>query len=454
MATGLVDVPPEPSVQAMLDAETRPVPAALRDCGRARVPVRPIDRHRYIGPEFARREQARLWSRCWQMACRLEDIPEPGDYIVYSVGDISLLVTRVSSSEVAAHVNACLHRGRLLREIDGHAGEFRCPFHGFSWNIDGSCKALVNGWDFPHVDLARFALPRASVGIWGGFVFVNPGPDPEPFDRFLEFLPAHYATRGWDLGARVKAVHVKKLHRCNWKVALEAFIESFHVSETHRSAMTYLGDAMTQYDVWEGCRTTRMISPRGLASPNGPALSEEEIFQAGLRPALGDRAREVRLPEGLTARAAMGAARRDALLAEGVDVADVTDCELIDTIQYHVFPNLVLWAGWGSYLVYRFLPHGDTPDMCTMEVMFVVPGSGVRTIEVAREPQLLGLDERHGVAPQLGGYASVFDEDMSNLAALQKGLKAMRTEGPVTGAVQEARIRHFHACLDSFMAGP
>lgn len=453
MATRAAERPPEPSVQAMLDAETRAVPPVLRDCGRAHVPVRPIDRHRYVSPEFAAREQERLWRRAWQMACRLEDIPEPGDYVVYSVGDISLLVTRVSATDVVAHVNACLHRGRMLRETDGHASEFRCPFHGFTWNIDGSCRRLVNGWDFPHVDLASFALPRAAVGLWGGFVFVNPGPDPEPFERFLEFLPDHYATRGWDLGRRVKAVHVKKVHRCNWKVALEAFIESFHVSETHRSAMTYLGDAMTQYDVWEGFRTTRMISPRGLASPNGPPLSEEEIFQEGLKPALGDRAKEVRLPEGMTARAAMGAARRKALLAEGLDVADATDCELIDTIQYHVFPNLVLWAGWGSYLVYRFLPFGETPDMCTMEVMFVVPVAEGRSVTVAREPQLIGPDESHRAAPQLGGYAPVFDEDMSNLAALQKGLKAMRTKGPLTGAVQEARIRHFHACLDAFMGG-
>jgi nitrite reductase/ring-hydroxylating ferredoxin subunit len=454
MATRAVGGPPEPSVQQMLDAETLAVPPVLRDCGQARVPVRPIDRHRYISADFAAREQARLWGRCWQMACRLEDIPEPGDYIVYSVRDISLLVTRISESEVAAHVNACLHRGRMLREADGHASEFRCPFHGFSWNIDGSCKRLVNGWDFAHVDPSQFSLPRAAVGIWGGFVFVNPGPEPEPFDRFLEFLPRHYATRGWDLGDRIKAVHVKKLHRCNWKVALEAFIESFHVSETHRSAMTYLGDAMTQYDVWEGCRTTRMISPRGLASPNGPPLSEEAIFQEGLKPTLGDKAREVRLPEGKTARTAMGAARRKALMAEGLDVGDATDCELIDTIQYHVFPNLVLWAGWGSTLVYRFLPHGDTPDMCTMEVMFVVPVAEGRSVAVAREPQRIGPDESHRVAPQLGGYGPVFDEDMSNLSALQKGLKAMRTEGPVTGNVQEARIRHFHACLDRFMDAP
>lgn len=445
---------PEPSVQAMLDAETREVPPVLRLCGTRSVPTGPIARGRYTDPAFAARERERLWNRCWQMACRLEDISEVGDHVVYQAGDVSLLVVRIGTAPdaVSAHVNACLHRGRMLREADGHASEFRCPFHGFAWELDGRCKALVNGWDFAHVDREQFTLPQAAVGIWGGFVFVNPaGAEAEPFADFLEFLPDHYATRGWDLGARTKVVHVKKQHRCNWKVALEAFIESFHVSETHRSAMAYLGDALTQYDVWEGARTTRMISPRGMASPNHPPMSEEAVFRAGLRPALGDAADRVDLPPGMTARAAMADARRRALMAEGLDVGEVTDCELIDTIQYHLFPNLVLWAGWGSYLVYRFLPDGERADRCTMEIMFVVPAGKTGPLPVAREARRIGPDESHGAAPELGGYAAVFDEDMSNLAALQKGLQAMRTAGPMTGAVQEARIRHFHHCLDRFM---
>jgi phenylpropionate dioxygenase-like ring-hydroxylating dioxygenase large terminal subunit len=444
---------PEPSVQALLDAETRPVPPVLRQLGIHPVPVGAIDRRRYFDRQFAAQEQARMWSRCWQMACREEDIPEPGDFLIHEAGMASLLVTRQPDGSILALVNACLHRGRRLRDCDGHADHFRCPFHGFSWNVDGSCRSLVNGWDFAHVDRNSFRLPSVPVGRWGGFVFVQPSEDAEPFEQFLEFLPDHYATRGWDLSQRVKAVHIKKLHRCNWKVALEAFIESFHVSETHRGAMTYLGDAMTQYDVWEGCRTTRMISPRGLHSPNMAPISDQEVFRAGLRPALGAAADALTLPDGMTARAALAEARRRALLAEGLDVATATDCELIDTIQYHVFPNLVIWAGWGSYLVYRFLPLGDDPDQCSMEILFLLPQPPGKDIAVARDPHVIDFDLSHAQAPQLGGFAAVFDEDMSNLAAIQKGLKSLRSAGPMTGAVQEARIRHFHHCLDQFLSG-
>jgi hypothetical protein len=106
----------------------------------------------------------------------------------------------------------------------------------------------------------------------------------------------------------------------------------------------------------------------------------------------------------------------------------------------------VCWAGWGSYLVYRFRPLGTDPDMSVMDIMFVAPGAAEAEVP---EPQAVGPDASLHEAPQLGGYCTVFDEDSGNLAGLQRGLKTMRTKGPVTADYQEARIRHFHAQLDA-----
>lgn len=442
---------PLPTVADMLARESRPVPPVLAARGEASVPLLPIDKARYYDPDFAALENARLWPRVWQMACRIEDIPEVGDYILYDIADISLIVVRSAPDMVKAFFNACLHRGRALRDCDGSAAEFRCPFHGFTWALDGTCKKIVNAWDFEHVNKADFALPEAKVALWGGFVFVCPDGCDESLEEFLGPVVDAYETRGWSLAQRIKTAHVQKINRCNWKVALEAFIESFHVTETHASAASYLGDANTQYDVWEGVAHTRMISPRGLASPNIPPLSDEEVFRAGMRPALGDKADQLTLPAtAASAREAIGAARRAGLVAQGVAVAaDATDCELIDTIHYHIFPNLVCWAGWGSYLVYRFRPLGTDPDMSIMDIMFVDPLGDPAQVP---EPQVVGPDASLHEAPQLGGYCAVFDEDSGNLAALQRGLKTMRTKGPVTGDYQEARIRHFHQQLDRHLA--
>ncbi|SIN65548.1 Rieske [2Fe-2S] domain-containing protein [Parasphingorhabdus marina DSM 22363] len=438
---------PRPTVAEMLAADNRAVPDVLLNKGEAEVTLKPIPKERYYSAEFASKEFDGVWGKAWQMACRVEDIPEKGDYLVYQIGDTSLLIVRVSEDSVKALHNVCLHRGRLLRDEDGKARDFKCPFHGFAWHIDGRCKFIPNEWDFGHIDKDAFGLPEARVELWEGFVFVNLNADAEPLEDFLENVPEAYRTRGWSLGARTKTVHVQKINRCNWKVALEAFIESFHVTETHRGAAPYLGDANTQYDVWENSKHTRMISPRGLHSPNIRPISDVEVFRAAVR---GVAADEIEVPDGeFEPRAAIGQLRRQGLVESGVEVAEqATDSELIDTIHYHIFPNLVCWAGWGSYLVYRFRPYKKDPEMSVMDIMFLDPAAEPSG---RLEPQIIGPDASHHEAPQLGGYCDVFDEDSGNLESLQHGLRAMTTAGPVTASYQEARIRHFHEILGQYI---
>jgi len=446
---------PGPSVQELLDRERGPVPDALREESSMDLGDGPIARERYFSEDFARREFEAVWGRTWQMACREEDIATPGDYHVYDIGSASILVVRVDQDRIKAYHNVCLHRGRILKERSGHAQFLRCPFHAFTWELDGSCRQLTNEWDYPHVDKKEFCLPEVATGRWGGFVFVNLSEDPEPLDSYLEDLPAIYGTRGWDLGERVKAVHVRKLNRCNWKVALEAFIESYHVVATHPGAMSYLGDAFTQYDVWPDRRHySRMISPRGLASPHvGRAMSEQDVFDAGTR-AFDLSEAERRLPEGVSARQAMGDLKRRFLKEQfGVNVPDMTDCEALDTIQYHIFPNLVCWAGWGSFLVYRFRPNGVDPRSSVMDIYFLVPPGGATSATTVKEPTRLDFDQSHHDAPQLGPFAAVFDEDLGNLPYVQRGLEAMTVPGPTLARYEEMRIRFFHKRLDDYLAG-
>jgi nitrite reductase/ring-hydroxylating ferredoxin subunit len=446
-----------PSVQDLLAREARAVPEPLRRSSSVALDPGPIAKERYTSQSFADAEFARLWSRTWQMACREEDIPETGDYEVYEIGSVSLIVMRVAPDDIRAYYNACLHRGRALKDCSGSAVNLRCPFHGFTWNLDGSVKRLTNAWDFEHVDPEAFRLPQARTARWGGFVFVNLSDKAESLESYLEDLPDVYRTRGWALGDRVKTVFVAKRHACNWKVALEAFIESFHVVATHPGAMPYLGDAFTQYDVWPDRRHyTRMISPRGMHSPHIGPLSDTQVYRAGLRPSLGDKAETAELPPGKTPREAMGDMRRAALRPLlGETALELTDCEVLDTIQYHIFPNLVCWAGWGSFLVYRFRPDGTAHDRCIMEVMFLTPKTpGKPAPPVARAAQMLELGQSHHDAPQLGGFAAVFDEDASNLFAIQKGLMSMKGPGITTGNYQEMRIRHFHRMIDSYLERP
>ena len=143
----------------------------------------------YTSREWHELEKEKVWKRVWQMACREDDVPNVGDTLRYDICESSILVIRTKPNEIRAFHNVCLHRGRLLREVDGPATDLRCPFHGFCWNIDGSLKQVPCEWDFPHINKDEWNLPEVKVGTWGGFVFINMDLDCEPLESFLGDLP-------------------------------------------------------------------------------------------------------------------------------------------------------------------------------------------------------------------------------------------------------------------------
>lgn len=237
---GMTTLEPRParspgvSYQELLDADTHPVPAVLRlesplYLGDTDIPV-----ERYISREWHEIEKERLWSRVWQFACREEQIPDAGDYVVYDITNQSYIVVRQDDGSIKAYPNACLHRGRRLKDYDGHCSEIRCPFHGFSWALEGHLTDVPAQWDFPHVEERReedFHLPECQVGTWAGFVFINPDPQCEPLSDFLGGIQEQFEI--WKLEDRFIEAHVTKIIGANWKIAQEAFSEAYHVNATH-----------------------------------------------------------------------------------------------------------------------------------------------------------------------------------------------------------------------------
>ena len=142
--------------QELLDTDTRPVPEVLRAVNPLDLPYQEIAIDRYLSRDFFSLEIDKLWKRVWQMACREDDISAVGDHLVYEIAGLSFIVVRTAADQIRAFYNSCLHRGRLLREAGGQrAAEFRCPFHGFAWNLDGTLKHVPCQWDFPQLVPAR-----------------------------------------------------------------------------------------------------------------------------------------------------------------------------------------------------------------------------------------------------------------------------------------------------------
>ena len=440
---------PGVSYQQLLDADSRPVPDVLRWEAPAYFgdEDKPIDR--YISREVHELEKERLWTKVWQMACRESELANVGDSQVYDITDISILLVRTSPTEIKGYFNACLHRGRQLREGPGPLTEVRCPFHGYAWNLDGSLKQVPCQWDFPQVRPEEFHLPEVKVGTWGGFVFINMDPHCEPLESFLGDLPKHFDR--WPLEHRYKQAHVARILPTNWKTVQEAFMEAYHVVATHPQLLPGIGDANSQYDVWGNF--SRAITPNGTPSPHLRwEPTEQEMFDS-----MSDRRLDmdpyVVIPEGSTARATVGKNGRAMMQPFlGAAADQLTDAEMTDSFYYTLFPNLHPWGAYNR-IVYRFRPYQDHHEMAVMECIFLSPYD-----EAAGRPpdapiHWLGVDDDWTLAPELGLLARVFNQDCFNLPMVQKGMHTLRRNKPgVTMAVyQETKVRHFHALYEEWL---
>lgn len=445
---------PGPSVQDILGRDVVPAPAVLAFEEPRYMGPGDVSYDRYYDPTIFNNEVERLWKRTWQFVCREEHIPEPGDHFVYEVVGLSFIVVRQHDGAIKGFWNSCLHRGTKLRPAEGFGSseEFRCPFHGWRYGIDGSLAAVPCAWDFPHVKKDEFHLPEVKVETWAGFVFINPDENAGPLADYMAPMQEHFSR--WDLEDRYISVHAAKELPCNWKAAAEAFIESYHLVETHPQLLAGIGDALVQYDIHSD-HVSRFIVPIGVNSPhlNDPA-SEQELLNTML---LGDRSTvtdELTLKDGETARQVMARMLRKSFKDEfSVDLEDVSDSEMIDSIEYFLFPNMMVTPGYSLPVVYRFRPIGLDPERSLFEIMLLrpVPREGARPAPA--EPFRVSETESYRLVPGMdASLAHVFDQDTDNLRAQQQGFRASKKRGETLGNYQEARIKHFEGMVDKYLA--
>ena len=449
-----------PLVADLLKADSRELPPALTSVGEHPVSQVPVSFDRYFEPDFARLEKERLWKKSWQFACREEDIPNVGDRVPYTVGSQSFMIVRSGENEFRAFYNSCLHRGTRLCDGQSSGERVRCPFHAWEWNLDGSLHNIPSAWDFPQVQAERYTLPQVKLATWGGFIFINPDPQAAPLEQSLGVLPEHF--KAWGPEAHFTAIHVSKRVRANWKTVMEAFLEAYHVIETHTDAMPFTGDASTQYDIWDSgsSHISRLYTPLGVPSPHlGEQASTQEAvdwtfraFAMGMDPSIPVPTFDASSTQ--SGRTQIAEWRRQMFAAAfGCDLSKWPDAFLVDTIQYHMFPNFCPWLGDGLPLVYQFLPLGDNPDESVMNVrlMAPVPASGPRPPSA---PVIeIDFDSAFSSVPQFGVLSHIFDQDMINLPKIQLGLKAASTDRAqaTLGRYQESRIRYFHDVLDKVL---
>ena len=440
-----------PTYKEIISRDAVPAPSFLVEDSVPDLGTQPVPATNYTCPDFFRKEVEKVWLKCWQMACREEEIPNVGDYLLYEIVGKSLLIVRSGPDEIKALYNVCLHRGRKLETHGGCKQKFRCVFHGWEWNTDGSFRHNPWAWDFPQLDARKLSLPEAKVGRWAGFVFVTFDHNAPPLEEVLKPIPEHFADYCFE--DRYIAVHVAKRYPANWKATAEAFMESHHSIATHPQFMPYLADVNSGYDVFSDY-TSRQLTAMGVPSPfiDSSGISQSEILAAMIgsagRMAGSERAT---VPHGMSARAFAAQERRKSLSAEdGYDYSKASDAEVLDPMLYNVFPNMSFWGGYSPNIVYRWRPDGVDNAIMDIYILKRIPKGGSRPRPAP--VHWLSDNEPFSAAEELGALGGVFDQDMANLPYVQEGLKMMGRDIPVQFAkYTEIRLRQMHRTLQKLI---
>jgi choline monooxygenase len=411
-----------------------------------------IPTERYTSPDFLAAELDTVWRRTWQMACRAEDIPNAGDYVSYTIADQEWLVVRQPDGSVKALSNACRHRGNMIKVGCGSSHELRCQYHHWCWDLDGSLKEVPDRHLFVGIIDEEYGLDEAACDTWAGFVFVNPaGSGAEPL---LDYLGA--------VAEQLEPYHLDKMRAtmnlstdlgCNWKVAVEAFLEVYHVQGIHPQLMPMLDDVNTAFELM-GVHS-RMIVPFGVPSMRLEHVDDVEVFEAfGARSgsAVVNRGGQMSVEDLFDAdgnwvgegdvRQHLIARTADVGAGLGHDYSGLSADQLVDDYHYLIFPGLVFNTHAGGFLLFRIRPNATDPDRCWFDLWrFAWPDENGPVPDAVPNTW---------VDQGAGSFGQVLDQDFENLPRVQRGLHSASLEF-VTLSGQEVRVAHVHTAVDRYL---
>jgi phenylpropionate dioxygenase-like ring-hydroxylating dioxygenase large terminal subunit len=425
--------------------------------------IRPADvsgsvvKEAYYQPQYLALEKQRLWPRVWQMACRVEELPEVGDHLAYDIGDESVLVVRSAPDELRAFHNVCQHRGRRLAKGCGSAQRLRCPFHGWQWDLTGKNVHVSTREDWGGLlDDQDLSLRPVKLETFGGFVFINLDPASLPLAAFLgeaakilapfELEKMRFRWRKW------------LIMPSNWKIALEAFNEGYHVSITHHQLAQYGGVSRFVSGVHglHGMFGVKSESNTGILGANtskseADARKKLAEFYNYMKTAIDSNMTDTLMraanrlldevpagtpPDEVVQQLMIKAVTEDA--QRGVAWPDISVDEYTAAgIDWHIFPNMVLLPMATNCLGYRARPNGDDPDTCIFEVYQLErfpEGEAPKNVPNIRNDDI--YDEAF--------WGEILLQDFQQMEGTHRGVKSMSYKGPRLNPSQETALANFH----------
>ncbi len=432
--------------------------------------VFPVDA--YVSREYAKAEGDRLWAKVWQHAGRVEEIPQVGDYITYEIATDSILIVRTAPDTLKAYHNVCPHRGRRLVDVPkggngarGNTGKFTCGYHGWSFNVEGENSFILDKDDWKgRLTASLTCLTPVKVDTWGGWIWINMDPDCVPLREYLEpaaslldpfrFEKMRYRFRQW------------VVFDCNWKVALEAFMEPYHVGGTHPQLLKYGdfyawskaqglhgNDGYDAPDHGEADSAATTTVHRAGKGPDARAMIAEmqkefwDTVGAATTQVMVDAAARLvdELPEGTPAGEVhhhwLESCKAD-YAALGVDWPEISEEQMARAgLAWHIFPNMSILQGPVFALYYRTRPYGKDPDKCIYEAV------AIERFPEGGEP----ATEWVHAEPTEENWRRVIAQDFSNMEQVQQGLKSRGFRGNLPNPHQERKVSNFHRNLAKYM---
>jgi phenylpropionate dioxygenase-like ring-hydroxylating dioxygenase large terminal subunit len=202
----------------------------------------------YEDPAIARLERDRIFRRAWQYAGRVDELTAPGSFAAAHVAGLPVVLTRDRDDVLRAFANVCRHRGSVVAGGAGERGTLQCPYHAWTYGLDGRLRAAPRTRDDPELDTSGIGLVPMAVGTWGPFAFVNPDAGGAPLADALGDLPDVVVAHGLDVDALRFHHRVAYEIRANWKIALENYLECYHCQLNHPGLVSVIDDRRLALD--------------------------------------------------------------------------------------------------------------------------------------------------------------------------------------------------------------